>query len=217
MVDKVLALQSHLLVRMCVHMYYRSRWHTSIAYPYTLMHVCPFRLICRHCIHFACTYAHVYLGTQNVHVHICMHIINTYICLSETCMCIQIHGIHVCTCRHVWHFILLQHKAVFECNSSFEWILVDSVHKSWKMAHFVFKCNKEDYLSLTLCSIMLFLESVSLTNAEACYAWLCCCMRCTTEQDDDDHTAAQQHISTHNVTKEVQFSNTFDGSAEIWL
>jgi hypothetical protein len=29
----------------------------------------------------------------------------------------------------------------------------------------------------------------------------------------DDHTAAQQHISTHNKTREVRFANTSAGSA----
>ncbi len=54
---------------------------------------------------------------------------------------------------------------------------------------------------VTPCSIMLFLERVSLKDgsskhAEACSAWLCCCMRCRAEQDQDhaDHTTAQQPV-----------------------
>ncbi len=101
---------------------------------------------------------------MNLCVYMCMCMyMSAYVCwiLPVSCSFDPEAGMHACMC-------ICMYMSVYVC-----WVSP----KSSKMAHFVFKCNKEDWISLSIAS-PLYLRSRS---RDACiyvyvYVYECVCM-----------------------------------------
>jgi hypothetical protein len=106
------------------------------------------------------THTHIYMYHKlytYIYVYIYIYVSHTY---EHTHTHIYIYHIHmkVYLKKIIMSFVMHSNGAHISCQMLFYIFLEDDHVKSSKMAHFVFKCNKEDYLFLKLIMSVVILS-----------------------------------------------------------